>query len=153
MSHSNSALNGVLQLAMVKDSLFNEETRRKDIGKDNAQAFVTENRGRSKTRNSKGCGKSRSQSESKGKFKCFYYDREGHIRRNCKAWKNKQKDEKNQNKAEEQNTTAISTIEDVVLSIGEEECCSVSHPYVEWVIDLAFSCHITPRKKQEILGE
>ena len=31
---SNSALNGVLQLAMVKDSLLNEETRRKDIGKD-----------------------------------------------------------------------------------------------------------------------
>ena len=28
---SNSAPNGVLQLAMVKDSLFNEETRRKDV--------------------------------------------------------------------------------------------------------------------------
>ena len=34
VSLSNSALNGVLQLAMVKDSLLNEETRRKDIGKD-----------------------------------------------------------------------------------------------------------------------
>ena len=33
---SNSAPNGVLQLAMVKDSLFNEETWRKDKGKDNA---------------------------------------------------------------------------------------------------------------------
>ena len=107
MSLSNSAPNGVLQLAMVKDSLFNEKTRRKDVGKDNAQALDTENRGRSKTRNSKGRGNSRIQSESKGKFKCFYSDKEGHIRRNCKAWKNKQKDEKNQNKAEEQNTTIV----------------------------------------------
>jgi hypothetical protein len=36
VSLSNSAPNGVLQLAMVKDSLFNEETRRKDMGKDDA---------------------------------------------------------------------------------------------------------------------
>ena len=71
------------------------------MGKDNAQALVIKNRGRSKTRNSKGRGKSKSQSESKGKFKCFYCDKEGHIRRNCKAWNNKQKDEKNQNEAKE----------------------------------------------------
>ena len=85
VSLSNSTWNGVLQLAMVKDSLFNEETRRKDMGKDNAQALVTENRGKSKGRNSKGRGKSRSQSQIKGKVKCFYYDKEGHIKRNCKA--------------------------------------------------------------------
>ena len=36
VSLNNSAPNGVLQLAMVKDSLFNEETRRKYMGKDNA---------------------------------------------------------------------------------------------------------------------
>ena len=89
VSLSNSSPNGVLQLTMVKDSLFNEETRRKDMGKDNAQTLVTENRGRSKTRNSKGHSKSRSKLELKGKFKCFYCDKEGHIRRNCKTWKNK----------------------------------------------------------------
>ena len=49
VSLSNSALNGVLQLAMVKDSLLNEETRRKDMGKDIAHALVTEKRGRSKS--------------------------------------------------------------------------------------------------------
>ena len=53
MSLSNSTLSGVLQLAMVKDSLFNEETRRKDMGKDDAHALVTENIGRSKGINSK----------------------------------------------------------------------------------------------------
>ena len=40
VSLSNSAPNGVLQLAMVKDSLLNEETRRNDMGKDIAHALV-----------------------------------------------------------------------------------------------------------------
>jgi transposase InsO family protein len=148
VSLSNSAPNGVLQLAMVKDSLFNEETRRKDMGKDDAQALVTENRGRSKGRNSKGRGKSRSQSQTKGKVKCFYYDKEGHIKRNCKAWKNKQKEETNQKKADDHNTTAVSSDEDVVvLSIGEDECCHVADPYDEWVVDSAASYHVTPRRE------
>ena len=89
VSPSNSTPNGMLQLAIVKDSLLNEETRKKDMGKNIAHALVTENRRRSKSRSSKGRGKSRSRSESKGKFKCFYCDKEGHIKRNCKAWKNK----------------------------------------------------------------
>ena len=54
MSLSNSASNGVLQLAMVKDSLLNEETRRNYMGKVIAHALVTKNRGRSKSRSSKG---------------------------------------------------------------------------------------------------
>ena len=54
VSLSNSALNGVLQLAMVKDNLLNEETRRRDMGKDIAQALIIENKGRSKSRSSKG---------------------------------------------------------------------------------------------------
>ena len=57
---SNSAPNGVLQLAMVKDSLLNKETRRKDMGKDTAHALVIENKGRSKSRSSKERDKSRS---------------------------------------------------------------------------------------------
>ena len=42
VSLSNSTPNGVLQLAVVKDSLLNEETRRKDMGKDIAHALVIE---------------------------------------------------------------------------------------------------------------
>jgi hypothetical protein len=148
VSLSNSAPNGVLQLAMVKDSLFNEETRRKDMGKDEAQTLVTENRGRSKGRNSKGRGKSRSQSQTKGKVKCFYCDKEGHIKRNCKAWKNKLKEETNKKKADDHNTTAVSLDEDVVvLSIEEDECCHVADSYDEWVIDSTASYHVTPRRE------
>lgn len=54
---SNSALVGILQLSMVKDSLSNKETRRKDISKDNAQVFIAVNRERSKSRDSKRKGR------------------------------------------------------------------------------------------------
>jgi hypothetical protein len=86
VSLSNFTPNGVLQPTMVKDNLFNEETRTKDIDKDNVETLVTENRGR-RSRIFEGCGKSESQSQSKGKFKCFYCNKEGHIKRNCNAWK------------------------------------------------------------------
>ena len=39
----------------------------------------------------------------------------------------------------------------MVFSIGDDECHNVSHPYVEWVIDSAASCHVTPRKELFIL--
>ena len=118
VSPSNSTPNGMLQLAIVKDSLLNEETRKKVMGKDIAHALVTENRRRSKSRSSKGQGKSRSRSESKGKFKCFYCDKGGHIKRNCKAWKNKQKEDKNQKNADDENTAAVIVLEDKVPVIG-----------------------------------
>ena len=35
----------------------------------------------------------------------------------------------------------------MVHSIGDDECCNVSHPYVEWVIDSTTSYHVTPRKE------
>ena len=38
-------------------------------------------------------------------------------------------------------------LEDEVLAIGQDDCCTISDPYVEWVIDLATSCHVTPRKE------
>ena len=44
------------------------------------------------------------------------------------------------------NTTAVKVLEDKVLAIGQDDCCIVSNPYVEWVIDSAASCHVTPRK-------
>ena len=124
-----------------------KKLKRNNIGKDIAHALVTENRGRSKSRSSKGRGKSRSRSKSKGKFKCFYCDKECHIKRNCKAWKNKQKQHKNQKMVDDENTAAVIVLKDEVLAIGQDDCCTVSNPYVEWVIDLAASCHVTPRNE------
>ena len=51
ISLSNSAPNGNLTMVMVKDSLFNEEARRKEQGiSSETEALVTENRSRGKNR-------------------------------------------------------------------------------------------------------
>ncbi|KAM1977693.1 hypothetical protein ACFX16_014465 [Malus domestica] len=54
VSANNSTLNGVLTLDNVKNSMLNEEIRRKTSGTYSNQVFVTENRERSKSRGSRG---------------------------------------------------------------------------------------------------
>ena len=52
-----------------------------------------------------------------------------------------------QERVDDENTAAVIVLEDEVLAIGQDDCCTVSDHYVEWVIDLAASCHVTPRKE------
>ncbi|KAA8537952.1 hypothetical protein F0562_027468 [Nyssa sinensis] len=72
----NSTPDGKLSMGQVSCSLFNEETRRKLAGTDNAQALVSENGERSKNRGYKGRGKSKGRSQSRGKStkkgKCYH---------------------------------------------------------------------------------
>ncbi|KAA8532769.1 hypothetical protein F0562_032802 [Nyssa sinensis] len=149
---SNSAPDGKLSMGQVSSSLFNEETRRKLAGTDNAQALVSENRGRSKNRGHKEHGKSKGRSQSRGKSaekgKCYHCGKEGHLKRNCYAWKREQKEENNnQKKNEEKNTTAtFEGDEVVVLSCGEEECLHVGNE-IEWVVDTGASYHATYNKE------
>ena len=44
-------------------------------------------------------------------------------------------------------STAVIVLEDEILAIRQDDYCTVSDPYVEWVIDSAASCHVTPRKE------
>ena len=48
---------------------------------------------------------------------------------------------------DDENTATIIVLEDEVLAIGQDDCCTVLDPYVEWVIDSAASCNINPRKE------
>ena len=81
---SNSASNGVLSMDAVKDSMFNEETRRKASGASAGagQLFVTEKRG-------KNSGETRFNGD------CHYCGKKGHMKKHCRKWKKEQKDENN----------------------------------------------------------
>ncbi|KAA8538095.1 hypothetical protein F0562_027703 [Nyssa sinensis] len=145
---SNSAPDGKLSMGQVSSSLFNEEIRRKLAGTNNAQALVSENRGRSKNRGHKGYGKSKGRSQSTERGKYYHCGKDGHLKRNCYAWKREQKKENNnQKKNEEKNTTAtFEGDEVVVLSCGEEEGMHVGNEIV-WVADTGASYHATSSKE------
>ena len=85
---NNSAPNDVQLLSIVKDSLFYEEIRGKDMGMNNAweQDLVTKNRGRSKSRRFDSHrklddrSKTSDTSQLRGCRECFNYRKIGHIK-------------------------------------------------------------------------
>ena len=81
VSLGNLALEGKVTLAMVINSLFNEEIRKKDCEGNGTHAIVTKNRGRSKSRGPFEHNKSRDRSKSKGKIKCYHCGKIGHMKR------------------------------------------------------------------------
>lgn len=60
-----------------------------------ALMIVTKNRGRSKDKVPKGQSKSIAKQKTRGQFACYHYGKKWHMRRNYKARKKGQSDEKN----------------------------------------------------------
>ena len=87
VSLRNSSPKGKVTLAMVKNSLFKEEIRRKEFVGNNTHALVTENKVRSKSKGPSGHNKSRGRSKSREKIKCYHCGKIGHMKRNCKIMK------------------------------------------------------------------
>ena len=147
VSLGNSALKGKVTLAMVRNSLFNEEIRRKDFMGNDTHALVKENKGQSKIRGPFGHNKSRGRSKSRGKIKCYHYGKIGHMKRNCKILK--QGGDKSQKQEDAKNTIAtISTSDnEMTLLCNQEDCCHVAEQDVEWVVDLAASYHCVPKRE------
>ena len=151
VSLSNSAPNGKLTMSMVKDALFSEEARRKDMGTDQTHAFVTEKRGRQQN-NSKGKWRGRSKSRGrstdgrKSTYKCHHCGIEGHMKKNCFKWKEEQAQSSSQpkNKGGE---TLVTHGDVAYCSTHNETCLHVSREDTEWVVDTAASYHVTPHKE------
>ena len=99
VSLSNLAPNGMIYVNMVKDNMFNEETRRKELGIfSNTEALVTEKWGISKSKKSSSDynhNKSREKLKSRKEIKCFYCGKSVYIKRECKKFKNLKENMKN----------------------------------------------------------
>ena len=92
---SNSAPDGKLTMDLVKDSLLNEDARRKEMGEFSSRVLMTEKeekRGRSQSKNPRGNfkrddSKGRSKSRPRRNITCFHYNKPRHMKRECRIWK------------------------------------------------------------------
>lgn len=144
---SNSALNGVLTMDIVKDSMQNKETRRKSsdvcTGSDYTHALVADDKRRNKNRWYKGRNKSRGQSKSKDKrLVCYHCEKMGHVKRNCQIWLKEQKECNNQKNEDDKDTTVVVTINEDVLLCVEGYCLHVNDSIITWIIDSGASFHV-----------
>ena len=95
MAMSNSAGKGKLKYDDIQDLILSEEVCRRDVGIENAegQAFVTENRGRSRStwHNNRATFNDRSKSRDRSLYietrECFHCGKRVHIRVNCRHWR------------------------------------------------------------------
>ena len=141
---SNSTLNGILTMESVKDSLLNEEARRKEKGESSYGILVHEKQerqekpekhGRSQSRNSHGF---RGRSKSIKYIKCYHGNKVGQIRKECRIWKKEQYDVKKENKE----TNAIAAEGDIMI-VTNDGCVSLATQDSNWVIDSGASFHVT----------
>ena len=161
VSLSNSAPNGKLTMSLVKDALFNEEVRRKDMSTNQSHALVTENRGRQQ-RSSRGRGRQQENGRSNGRgrsmsrgrstdgrrptYKCYHCGMEGHLKKNCRRLQREQGQGSSQPKNNDGDTFVTIPGEIAFCSINNETCLHVSREDTEWVVDTASSYHVTPHK-------
>ncbi|KAM1738798.1 hypothetical protein ACFX11_014582 [Malus domestica] len=117
-------------------------------GTDSSQVFVTENRGRSKSRGPRGHGRSPSRSKSRFRGACHHCGKEGHMKKNCRVWKREQREGNNQKKDDTGNTTAV-ICGDVpeILSVGECLHMGNSDKDIKWIFDNGASFHATSKRE------
>ncbi|CAL1402705.1 unnamed protein product [Linum trigynum] len=132
VSLSNSAPNGKLTMDIVKDSMLNEEARRKELGiASESHALVADNsgsRGRNINRNSnfknsqnlsnsrwRSKGRSKSVSRPRGEITCYHCNQPRHMTRECRILKREQARGRGVENREKDETTDAATDGDVVI--------------------------------------
>nr|KYP66486.1 Retrovirus-related Pol polyprotein from transposon TNT 1-94 [Cajanus cajan] len=143
VSLSNSAPEGKVSLNMVRNSILNEEIRRRDVAKNETHALVTERRSRSKSRTPRG---HRDHSKSRERRSCYNCGKPGHLKKNCRFLK---KEIQDKNQANDRNTAATTSASDdeITLLCNQGECCHIAEPDEEWIIDSAASYHCVPKRE------
>ena len=168
---SASAPNGKLVYNDICGALLGEEIRRKSmVASQNGDAYnvydvgsrKNQHRGRSQTRNSSGNDRGRSKSRKKN-IECHYCHKKGHLKKDCYALKNKEKDNakfkgdghgrqssgpSSSLEIEEVNATCDETdilvLDDISTHVGVNMVFSPSHT---WLLDSGASFHVTPHRE------
>ena len=111
---------------MVKDNMFNEEVRRKELGiSSNIEALITERWERSKSikhSNDYNYNNLRGKSKSRKEIKCFYYGKPGHIKRKCKKFRREQF----KGKCEENKDIIVVTFDDDTIIVCDDTCVNLA---------------------------
>ncbi|CAL5407734.1 unnamed protein product [Camellia sinensis] len=134
---NNSAPDGVVTMGQVTSSLLNEETRRKSASSSHSEAFVV--RGQSKTRRRSKTPHNRDQSRDKSKgssfskkdIECYCCHEKGHMKRECRKLKNKEKRRDKSVDKKQEDTTAV-TIDDLMV-VCEDDCINFVGKESNWV--------------------
>src|SRR6266487_6490033 len=145
MSLSNSAVDGVLLMDMVKSSILNEEMRR--ISQDSSsqsEMLVAESRGRNKNWYSGNRGKGRSYSKNRyTNVECYNCGKKGHFQKDCRLSK---KEDKDKGKEDDSDVESSHLILDDLLLVEEHGMSNVIDSSSSWVIDSGTSVHVTSRR-------
>lgn len=109
---------------MVKDALFNEETKRKKVVGDQSNAFINEDWGRQRGSNqARGRGKSKSRGKftdkRKSSYKCYHCRLEGHLKKNYNKLLCEQAN--NNNKPKKDNEALVTVIKDAGICYTNQE--------------------------------
>ena len=133
----NSTPEGTLTIDIVKDSLLNEDARRKEQGESSSRAFVTEKQERRRRSHSRNLHGYRGRSKSRRDIKCFHCNRPGHKKKECRFWKREQIEMKKN----EKETNTIATEGNITI-VCDEGCVSLIAQDSNWVIDSGASFHV-----------
>ncbi|BBH04434.1 hypothetical protein Prudu_015575 [Prunus dulcis] len=153
VSLSNSAPQGVLTLDIVKDSMFNEEARRKEQGVvAESEALVSEYRGRTNNRKfhrrdkSKGRSRdgSRGRSKTRKDLECYHCGGIGHMKRECRLFKREQ--DRGNEKSDARHTTATTSDGNEVIILCGDGFVNLSSQDTCWIVDSGASFHVTSRR-------
>ncbi|RDX68335.1 hypothetical protein CR513_52690, partial [Mucuna pruriens] len=130
---------------MAKDSVLNEEMRRKTLDFSSwSKMLVTKNRGR------RGREKSRSKFESKYRnMKCHYYYIIEHIQKHCFLWKKKNKGKKGKSKEKDHDNDddcVTTTTGDDLVILRDFESVNLVFNESMCIIDSSATLHVTPKK-------
>lgn len=146
---SNTISDGVITMRLAKNSVLNEETRRKSQGfSSQSEVLVTENRGRSQSKGPKNRDRSKSKSGRFANVECYHCGKKGHIKKHCRQLKRENKNDKGKEKEKgDGNDDKVATVTDDFLILCDScDVVNLACHETSWVIDSGASVHATSRK-------